>query len=326
MKRYFLGAIGALVVVIVFGTPSLVSAHRSGCHRWHSCPSDSGIYSCGDLGYPCIYPSTPTYYAPETISSSVDPVITDYTDPKSPTGYEIFNHSKTQRVSANTNNYYNYKSPTIIWSGASDNVRIAGYYYAVSRDTSTDPESVGYYSSSEVWEVPPEYFTERGEYYIHAKAVDANSNKSGVVYATYRYDPSGVSLTDYDNKLTKRLGGRFLITANTGDELWYVSPNKNRRYRFDTPKSLSLLIKKLSSNISNQDFKLLQQLGYKNKMFKTLMGRFIRKPSGQIWYIDPVSKKLFRIKDEKNGYTLFTKLGLKISSANIEKIRTGIIQ
>src|SRR3954463_11677667 len=27
------------------------SAHRDGCHRWHSCPSDSGSYVCGDLGY-----------------------------------------------------------------------------------------------------------------------------------------------------------------------------------------------------------------------------------------------------------------------------------
>jgi len=26
-------------------------AHRSGCHRWHSCPSDTGSYDCGDLGY-----------------------------------------------------------------------------------------------------------------------------------------------------------------------------------------------------------------------------------------------------------------------------------
>lgn len=27
------------------------SAHQSGCHRWHSCPSDSGSYTCGDTGY-----------------------------------------------------------------------------------------------------------------------------------------------------------------------------------------------------------------------------------------------------------------------------------
>ncbi len=35
------------------------SAHRSGCHRWHSCPSDSGSYTCGDAGHPCLYPTYP---------------------------------------------------------------------------------------------------------------------------------------------------------------------------------------------------------------------------------------------------------------------------
>ena len=35
------------------------NAHRSGCHRWHSCPSDSGSYSCGDVGYPCQYATYP---------------------------------------------------------------------------------------------------------------------------------------------------------------------------------------------------------------------------------------------------------------------------
>ena len=34
-------------------------AHRSGCHRWHSCPSDSGSYTCGDAGHPCLYPTYP---------------------------------------------------------------------------------------------------------------------------------------------------------------------------------------------------------------------------------------------------------------------------
>lgn len=26
-------------------------AHRSGCHRWHSCESDHGTYVCGDTGH-----------------------------------------------------------------------------------------------------------------------------------------------------------------------------------------------------------------------------------------------------------------------------------
>ena len=44
--RVALVASFALVVLI-----SSADAHRSGCHRWHSCPSDTGSYVCGDLGY-----------------------------------------------------------------------------------------------------------------------------------------------------------------------------------------------------------------------------------------------------------------------------------
>jgi hypothetical protein len=37
-------------------------AHQSGCHRWHSCPSDTGSYVCGDLGYDTY---CPTYDVPD---------------------------------------------------------------------------------------------------------------------------------------------------------------------------------------------------------------------------------------------------------------------
>lgn len=33
--------------------PQVALAHRSGCHNLHTCPSDTGSYICGDLGYPC---------------------------------------------------------------------------------------------------------------------------------------------------------------------------------------------------------------------------------------------------------------------------------
>lgn len=43
-----------LVAVLLAGGMAGMSApaqaHRDGCHRWHSCPSDSGSYVCGDLG------------------------------------------------------------------------------------------------------------------------------------------------------------------------------------------------------------------------------------------------------------------------------------
>ena len=43
--------LAALLLAGVLCALTSASAHRSGCHRWHSCPSDTGIYVCGDTGY-----------------------------------------------------------------------------------------------------------------------------------------------------------------------------------------------------------------------------------------------------------------------------------
>ena len=46
----FLLSLTFLFLVIGFYVV-IAEAHRSGCHRWHSCPSDSGSYICGDIGH-----------------------------------------------------------------------------------------------------------------------------------------------------------------------------------------------------------------------------------------------------------------------------------
>ena len=52
MKRWKLSvSVGGLAVFIILFAFLTSDAHRSGCHRWHSCPSDRGTYICGDLGY-----------------------------------------------------------------------------------------------------------------------------------------------------------------------------------------------------------------------------------------------------------------------------------
>jgi len=38
-------------IAIIPISPIESLAHRDGCHRWHSCPSDDGSYVCGDLGH-----------------------------------------------------------------------------------------------------------------------------------------------------------------------------------------------------------------------------------------------------------------------------------
>ncbi|MGI0009775.1 MAG: hypothetical protein ACREAE_00050, partial [Nitrosopumilaceae archaeon] len=52
-KKYLV--LAAIVVLatslLLLGINQESDAHRSGCHKWHSCPSDTGSYTCGDLGY-----------------------------------------------------------------------------------------------------------------------------------------------------------------------------------------------------------------------------------------------------------------------------------
>jgi hypothetical protein len=71
------------LLLLVFVKPTF--AHQSGCHRWHSCPSDTGSYTCGDLGYTsgCSgavqYIPPVIYYSPTPTPTPLQlPIQTDY--------------------------------------------------------------------------------------------------------------------------------------------------------------------------------------------------------------------------------------------------------
>ena len=48
---YKILAIVLALALFALALPDDAFAHKSGCHRWHSCPSDTGSYTCGDKGY-----------------------------------------------------------------------------------------------------------------------------------------------------------------------------------------------------------------------------------------------------------------------------------
>ena len=61
--------VGATFGIGLFLLASHASAHRSGCHRWHSCPSDTGSYVCGDLGYNTYCPENTTAAPAQTTTA-----------------------------------------------------------------------------------------------------------------------------------------------------------------------------------------------------------------------------------------------------------------
>lgn len=67
------------ILIGVVLTQSLIpqptaTAHRDGCHSWHSCPSDSGSYVCGDTGHSAECPeSAPVQQQPKTSAPPAQP-------------------------------------------------------------------------------------------------------------------------------------------------------------------------------------------------------------------------------------------------------------
>jgi hypothetical protein len=78
----------SITMVVIASVPfqGVAQAHRSGCHRWHSCPSDTGSYVCGDLGYACQYPTYPEpkrTAKPKRKPTVIFPIVPRYTPPPS---------------------------------------------------------------------------------------------------------------------------------------------------------------------------------------------------------------------------------------------------
>ena len=70
MKIIVILLILTLSIGVIPLTPSY--AHQSGCHRWHSCPSDNGNYVCGDLGYDTYCPKSTKSEAKEKVQTKTE--------------------------------------------------------------------------------------------------------------------------------------------------------------------------------------------------------------------------------------------------------------
>ena len=62
-----------VVVALLAGIAFYADAHRSGCHRWHSCPSDTGSYVCGDTGHCSECPDNQYCLASKSRQAQVQP-------------------------------------------------------------------------------------------------------------------------------------------------------------------------------------------------------------------------------------------------------------
>lgn len=139
MKRFLIFALLALVAALIVIAPP-ASAHRSGCHRWHSCPSDSGSYVCGDTGH-SNYCGNSTYQTPQPVVTTKDEIS------DTPISYE------TTTID-NREEYIGYK--TLVTQGKNGSRRLTTtvtYTNGVESSRSTPTESTTSEPVTEVFSV-----------------------------------------------------------------------------------------------------------------------------------------------------------------------------
>lgn len=91
---FFVPIIFILSFCVISSRPQVVYAHQSGCHRWHSCPSDSGSYVCGDTGYSNYCGSTTPQRQEYVTPSHPSSTSTHYVQPRSTNTAPTTNYEK----------------------------------------------------------------------------------------------------------------------------------------------------------------------------------------------------------------------------------------
>lgn len=210
-----------------------VYAHQSGCHRWHSCPSDSGSYSCGDTGY--------SNYCGSSITQKITPVIT-YKDEIT---YEDIPLEITKKD--NLNEYVGYTK--LITQGSNGKKKISANVTYTDGVETNRGDSIKTIESNKVnsvysigtrkkpsayidyiWDGDPQYFLGfKYKKYDVSAAAQPNENfaliKNGEVIKLDKSDASGSLI--FDNIELKN-GDKISIGTYSGSQILWFMPTANQ--------------------------------------------------------------------------------------------------
>ncbi len=117
-----------------------------------------------------------------------------------------------------------------------------------------------------------------------------------------------------------RLAGRILLQTQSKGEAWYINPVNGSRYLFSRPEDLSKLINAFGLKIKAKDL-----LSWRGKAPSRLAGRFLIDEVGKIYYVHPLSLKPYGLGQAKDAFNITRGLGLKITNADLTKIKIGSI-
>jgi len=121
--------------------------------------------------------------------------------------------------------------------------------------------------------------------------------------------------------ISSNLKGRILLQVESQGEAWYVNPKDGERYYMANGNEAFQIMKTLGVGINNKDWnKVTADAGYRKKFIGKI---FLQVEShGEAYYIG-FDGQYYYLKDGTSAFNVMKKLGLGISSANLNKIALG---
>lgn len=124
----------------------------------------------------------------------------------------------------------------------------------------------------------------------------------------------------FNVQAASNLSGRILLQVQDRGQAWYVSPTNSQRQEINSNDESFRNLIKLGLGVSNRDFLAIQKSAPSR-----LLGRILIKveDKGQAYYLNPVDKKLYALRQASDLVDLIKKFGLGITNANLAKIKTA---
>lgn len=267
----------SILIVVSFLPNTLVpfaEAHRSGCHRWHSCPSDSGSYTCGDAGYPCLYPTYPAsggvIYPPSgyykdcydcPLKKVPDNSYTSGIGWECNDGYVKRNDVCISNTDDCKLEYGNYVYGTKNESGGSLCYCIKGYEW---NDEKTGCQEIAdlklskilsgnillqVESNGEAWYIYPD---DMKRYYLGRPADAFAVMRRLGLGTTHQFISSNSVFPDY-------VSGKILLDVEQNGEAYYIYPKNKKAYYLGRPEDAFRIMRELGLGITNDNINKIEQ-------------------------------------------------------------------
>ena len=138
------------------------------------------------------------------------------------------------------------------------------------------------------------------------------------LYSPVRVDAASVSLA-------QKLQGRILLQVESYGRAWYVNPVDSTRYYLKDGEEAYELMRTQGLGITNTDLAQIPTRSgqpFNEALTKRLLGRILLQVEehGEAWYVNPVDKLRYYLKDGEAAYLLMRTQALGIKNSDLKKI------